>query len=118
LGRHRKIPTDKQAKAANDIMNNNILFKECKGMNAQELKKELRKRKLDSSYNGSKRELIQRIEKFVKDDNKKKQLIVRGDWIQEVEMKYLEVLGNLAIFFFFCSEKQQFLIFLILIFLF
>ena len=51
-----------------DIMNNNILFKECKGMNAQELKKELRKRKLDSSYNGSKRELIQRIEKFVKDD--------------------------------------------------
>ena len=56
--------------------------------NLRGLKKELRKRNLDSSYSGSKRELLQRLEKFVRDDNKKNALVVRGNWLGDVESAF------------------------------
>ena len=62
-------------------------------MNAEGLKKELRKRNLDSSYSGSKRELMQRLEKFVRDDNKKNALILRGIWLADVEATFVSVVS-------------------------
>ena len=93
LGRHRAVPTEAQTAAKLRVVANKELLKDSKGMNAGHLKKELRKRKLDASYNGSRRELVTRIEQFVKRDNEQNALIMRGDWIHDVEMKYLEVLS-------------------------
>lgn len=93
LGRHRKEPTKLQVDAKQRILNNKEMLKMAKGMNASELKKELKKRELDSSYSGSRRELVQRLEKFCVDDNKNNVVIIRGDWITEVELKYLDIVS-------------------------
>ena len=93
LGRHRSTPTLEQMEAKQKIVDNKVLYQEIQGMNASLLKKELRKRKLDASYQGSRRELIQRLEKFIVDDNKNNVAIQRGLWMTDVELKYLEVLA-------------------------
>ena len=96
LGRHRQKPTQEQKDAVQRTEDNRVMLREAKGMNASELKKELRKRKLDASYSGSRRELVQRLEKFCKEDNEQNELIERGSWLTAVEIKYLDVLALIA----------------------
>ena len=96
LGRHAEELTTEQKAAIQRRIDNKKMLKEAKGMNASELKKELRKRKLDASYSGSRRELVQRLEKFCVDDNKKNDLIERGNWLTDVESKYLKVVSLIA----------------------
>jgi Leucine-rich repeat (LRR) protein len=93
LGRHRGSPTAEQIKAGENIDDNIKMLRAAKGMKAEGLKKELRARHLDSSYSGSKRELLQRLEKFVRNDNKKNALILKGIWLADVETAFVNVLS-------------------------
>ena len=93
LGRHRAFPTAEQIEARENIDDNIKLVRTAKGMKAEALKKELRKRNLDSSYSGSKRELLQRLEKFARDANKRNALILRGKWLADVEAAFVDVLS-------------------------
>ena len=93
LGRHQEQDTTEQTEAKMKIEDNIKMLRAAKGMKAEGLKKELRKRKLDSSYSGSNKELYLRLEKHVKADNKKNALIIRGIWLADVEKAFVSVLG-------------------------